>query len=455
MNKSGSISEEAAQQSNAIFKVVLGTDQSEFSAQNAIQGDLLNAPPYLAVSEHYLNFVRSGMIKVTKGKVSHVDGSTVVIDSDEEKIDDVAAVILATGFDPAASVSFLPPTVREAISFDPTNVNLPAALAFYGTHHPSFLTLGFVGFYRSPYWGVMEMQARFVTQMLAGKEDESLLSDTLSQDKSLEHILKLRSDPRTAQFPTGDYPYIMQEFGKALGIQISAPLVTPELPGGKSMDILTPARYVISGLPQGQKDEVEKNLRSTNNAALEGLTSAKFVAHAVFRSLLGDWILERDLISKLPSHPSGRFVGTAKFLLREGTSDGRSLAPDDDPGMEYLYIEDGDFTASNGMKFRATRRYIWRFSDANDTLSVWFARTDDNSRADYLFHNVEFILPDGQASTPSKCWHAKAAHLCIDDMYNVKYEFNFKAVNLERWRLAYTVNGPKKDYTIDGVYRRA
>ncbi|KAH7034775.1 uncharacterized protein B0I36DRAFT_84036 [Microdochium trichocladiopsis] len=454
-NKSGSISEEAAQQSNGIFKVVLGTDQSEFSPQTAIQGDLLDAPPYLAVSEHYLDFVRSGLIEVSKGKVSGVSGSAVTISPSGERIEDVAAVILATGFDPAASISFLPSAVQEAISFDPSNVNLPAALAFHGTHHPTFPSLGFVGFYRSPYWGVMEMQARFVAQMLLGSEAKASLEDTLDQDKSIEHILHLRSDPRTAQFPTGDYPFIMQEFGNALGIQISEPLPTPELPEGKAMDILTPARYVMPGLSREQQDEVDKNLASTNEAALGGLTKAKFVAHAVFRSLLGDWILERDLISKLPSHPSGRFVGVAKFLLREGTADGRSLDKESDPGMEYLYIEDGDFTASNGMKFRATRRYIWRFNDATDTLSVWFARTDDNSRADYLFHDVEFLVPDKQPSSAHKCWHAKAAHLCIDDMYNVKYEFNFGAVNLKDWRLAYTVNGPKKDYTIDGTYRRA
>ncbi|KXJ96057.1 hypothetical protein Micbo1qcDRAFT_192913 [Microdochium bolleyi] len=423
----------------------------------AIRGDLLDAQPYLAVSEQYLDFVRSGMIRVTAGKLAGISGSTATVKPSNEQIDDVVAVILATGFDPSASLSFLPSSVLEAISYDPSNINLPAALAFHGTHHPSHPTLGFVGFYRSPYWGVMEMQARFVARLLADTEPSVSIQHVLAHDKSIEHILSLRSDPRTAQFPTGDYPFIMQEFGKALDIRMSPPPGDLALPDGNTMDILTPARYPMPNLSPEQRDEVDRNLTSTNETALGGLTGAKFVAHAVFRSLLGEWILERDLVSKLPSHPSGRFVGTAKFLLREGTTDGRTLRPESDPGMEYLYIEDGDFTASNGMKFRATRRYVWRFDDVTDTLSVWFARTDDSSRADYLFHNVEFITPDkAQRGAPApQGWQAKASHLCIDDMYNVQYNFNFKAVNLQDWRLAYTVKGPKKDYTIDGTYRRA
>jgi hypothetical protein len=34
-------------------------------------------------------------------------------------------------------------------------------------------TLGFVGFYRSPYWGVMEMQARFLGKYWEGNSKVS------------------------------------------------------------------------------------------------------------------------------------------------------------------------------------------------------------------------------------------------------------------------------------------
>jgi hypothetical protein len=404
------------------------------------------------MSSQYAEFVRSGLITVSEGKLSSITGDTVSLTPSDVKISDVAAVILATGFDPAPSLAFLPPEVLETISYAPTHPNLPSALAFHGTYHPSLPTLGFVGFYRSPYWGVMEMQARFVAHLWTTPTHSPALEDALRNDDSIKRTLALRSDPRVAQFPMGDYLFLMQEFANALGITVSPLRETPPLANGKSMDIVTPARYASLGASDAQMAEIEKNLVSTQATALAGLTEAKFVAHAIFRSLLGEWKLERDLVSKLPSHPSGRFVGKARFLLREGTADGREASEGVDLGMEYLYVEDGDFTASSGMTFRATRRYVWRYDELKDVLSVWFARTDDQMKADYLFHNLEFVAPTGAET--NKGWQAKASHLCIDDLYDVNYEFNFKAVNLRDWKLAYSVRGPKKDYTIAGAYRR-
>ena len=39
-------------------------------------------------------------------------------------------------------------------------------------------------------------------------------------------------------------------------------------------------------------------------------------------------------------------------------------------------------------------------------------------------------------------------------LLNVNYDFTFQSVNLKEWNIGYTVNGPKKDYTIAVVYRR-
>lgn len=458
-NTQGHISVEAARKVNDVFRAVLGTDQAEFSSALQVSDDFLGQPPYLAMSSHYAEFVRSGFISVSRGKLSSLSGTTATVSPSNETIDNIAAVVLATGFDAAPSLAFLPQDVLDAISYDPSQTDLPAVLAFHGTHHPSFPTLGFVGFYRSPYWGVMEMQARFVARMWAEESRSEALAEVLQRDDSMQRTLALRSDARVSQFPFGDYPFLMQEFAKALQMEISAPRRTPPLANGKSMDILTPARYTAAGISEERRAEVEKNLASTHETALAGLTKAKFVAQAVFRSLLGEWKLERDLVSKLPSHPSGRFVGTAQFLLREGTADGRHVPEGGDLGMEYLYVEDGEFTASNGMAFRATRRYVWRYDEARDVLSVWFARTDDAARADYLFHDVEFLVPDphnddDNDNAAGRGWRAKASHLCIEDLYDVHYEFGFQAVNLREWKLGYSVKGPKKDYSIAGVYKR-
>lgn len=443
---------DAAKRSNTIYQSVLGTNQGDFSPQIQIASELLEQQPFLAMSSHYADFVRSGLIKVSHGKLASIEGDSATLSPSGEEISDIAAVVLATGFDPAPSLQFLPQEVLETISYSPSTPSHPAALAFHNTHHAAYPTLGFVGFYRSPYWGVMEMQARFMAQLWTAPKHSPALKEALNADVSIQRTLELRKDPRCSQFPMGDYLFLLQEFAKALEIPMSEPRETPPLANGKSMDIVTPARYTSKGISEAQVAEVEKNLASTHKTALAGLTHGSFVAHAVFRSLLGEWKLDRELRSRLPSHPSGRFVGVAKFLLRDGTSDGRTVPEGADLRMEYLYVEDGDFTATNGMTFRATRRYVWRYDDANDVLSVWFARTDDNMRADYLFHNLEFLVPEDDGA--SKGWRAKASHLCIEDLYDVHYEFNFKAVYLKDWKLEYSVRGPKKDYTISGSYSR-
>lgn len=464
---------------NTIFQSVLGTDQSDFSAETKIDGDLVDEQPFVAMSSYYMDFVRSGLIKISTGKMSSIFGNVATLSPTNEQISDIAAVILATGFDPSPSLSFLPQSVLEAISHSPSHPNLPVALAFHGTHLPSLPTLGFVGLYRSPYWGVMEMQARFVAHLWMNPSLSTELQQALADDDSIARTLALRVDPRTSQFPMGDYTFLMQEFARALDISIAPTGDTPLLANGKAMDILTPARYAYPAAQSGKaQEEVAKNLRATHDTAIAGLSHARFVAGAVFRSLLGEWRLERDLTSRLPSHPSGRFVGTARFLLREGTLDGRphshGAKSELGLGLEYLYVEDGVFTARDtpGLSFRATRRYVWRYEEERDRLSVWFARTDDPARADYLFHEVEFLAPadeeamaaaDGTGAAADakviskekkRGWLARASHLCVEDLYDVNYEFHFRAVNLREWKLAYSVRGPKKDYTINGVYRR-
>ncbi|KAF6841056.1 pyridine nucleotide-disulfide oxidoreductase [Colletotrichum musicola] len=460
----GHIAPDAARITHGIYANSLGTDQSDFSESVAVPAEHHAEPAYLAVSDNYMEFVRSGLIRVSEGKLESVSSTNATTTTSEE-IQDVAAIVLATGFDPSPGLSFLSPSVLESLGHSPDHPSLPLDLSFHGTlPRASVPALGFVGFYRSPYWGVMEMQARLLTALWTPVADAARPPNLLDAVKASASQVALRSDPRASQFPMGDYAYLMQEFSSALGVPISPSPVppTPPLPHNSlPMDILTPARYISPGADNSARSEAEKSLAQTHAVALAGLTSPRLVARAVFRSLLGTWTLERDLTSRLPSHPSGHFSGTAKFLLRDKTADGLKCASgpadaqpaqvEDDLATEYLYIEDGEFRASNGLVFRATRRYVWRYDEAKDCMSVWFVRTDDAKRADYLFHEIEFLpAPEGE----KKGWQAKAGHLCIDDYYNVNYDFAFKAVNLREWNIGYTVTGPKKDYTIHGVYRR-
>lgn len=469
-NTQGHISEEHANMVHTIFETSLG-DQEQFSSLLMPNDEERNQPAYLAVSDWYTEFVRSGMITLSFGKVLSLENDLVTLDDNDAQIDDIAAVILATGFDPSPCIDFLPQDILATLQHSPQHYNQALALAFHGTHHPDVPNLGFVGFYRSPYWGVMQMHARFIADLWSSQTDglPDALQRKLQTDESIRRTLSLRDNPRLSQFPMGDYMYLMQEFSEALSIPMHESIMpdTPTLSRNNlPLDTLTPSRYPSPSDDAAAREEAEKSLKQTRDLSIECLTTPRFVARGVFRSLLGEWRLERDLTSRLPSHPSGKFVGTAQFLLRERTSEGLQCAADpnsttscDDDGgedLEYLYIEDGEFKTTSGFGFRATRRYIWRYDSKKDVVSVWFAKPDDQKRADYLFHEIEFESPPSgdNERRENEGWKAKAGHLCIDDYYNVKYEFSFDKVNLAKWSIEYTVNGPKKDYTIHGTYER-
>lgn len=463
VNTQGHISKDAAHAVHAIFEHVLGTDQAIFSPLLHFDDDAKAEPPYLAVSDWYCDFVRSGRICLSKGKLEILRGNTAVVSTPggSEKVQDVVAVILATGFDPSPSLSFLPSHTLDKMHHSSQHHAQPLALAFHGTHHPDVPGLGFVGFYRSPYWGVIQMQARLLAEVWSHPADELAepLRYKLAADDSVQRTLALRQDPRLSQFPMGDYAWLMHEFAEALSLRR-----TPISPQGipllshdrQSIDMLTPSTYEFGD--ESARDEAARSRQDTHNVCIQCLTTPRFVARAVFRSLLGTWKLERDLYSTLPSHPSGHFSGTAQFLLRDMTPDGLRCAEEpgedddggeaDDVGLEYLYVEDGDFKTDAGFGFRAARRYVWRYDERRDVLSVWFVKPDDPMRVDYLFHEVEFGRPQTGG------WSAAAGHLCLDDYYDVKYNFAFEAVNLSEWNVEYTVKGPKKDYKIRGVYRR-
>lgn len=461
VNTQGHISPEMAKIVHGIYQKALGS-QAAFSPLLHLDDEAKTQPPYLAVSDWYCDFVRSGLISLSRGKVESLHGNRAVLSDGGGHVDDIAAVVVATGFDPSPGLDFLPRDLLEKLGYSPRHVEQPLALAFHGTHHPDVPNLGFVGFYRSPYWGIMQMQARFLAEFWSkeGALPEPMEAK-LSSDDSIARTMSLRDDPHLSQFPMGDYPWLMQDFAEALSIQRIVPSFAgaPLLSHNKQpLDMLSPAGYVSPTDSAEATREAEKLIQDALGTSVAALTTPKFMARAVFRSLLGTWKLERHLTSRLPSHPSGRFGGTAQFLLRERTADGIRCAKDgaparlgeDDVGMEYLYVEDGEFKTDSGFGFRATRRYIWRYDERNDGLSVWFVRPDDQRRADYLFHEIEFEQPVER----DRGWRARAGHLCIDDYYDVGYNFAFEAVNLREWSVEYTVNGPKKDYTIKGTYRR-
>ncbi len=258
-------------------------------------------------------------------------------------IEDVAAIICATGFDASPSVNFLPSEILSNLKFAPNDDAFPLALNVHASTSKQFPSLGFVGFYRSPYWGVMEMQARFLGKLWSG---DTKAAEALEKDTTVDAMLKLRTDPRRAQFPMGDYAYLMESFSQILGIE----RVEPGRPKaeGKRTGIVLPARYLSNTANEKEKSESAKELENIDHIFDQSETKGKYVARAVFRGLQGIWNLDRKINSQLSSFPSGNLQGTASFLPREPS--------DENADQEYLYFEEGDFKTSWGGTMSAKRR---------------------------------------------------------------------------------------------------
>ncbi|TVY27389.1 Flavin-containing monooxygenase FMO GS-OX-like [Lachnellula hyalina] len=438
-NSSGCISPEAANKTHNFMNTYLGTDQSEFgSPYLAIQGDTRSNPPFVTVSDGYHEFVRAQKIKIVKGKVTSNEADALQIKdgSTSSLMQDVAAVILATGFDATPSLDFLPTEMLSALEFDPTSDAFPLALNIHSTVNAAIPSLGFVGFYRSPYWGVMEMQARYLGKLWSG---DAKAASALAKDTTLETMLKLRTEPRRAQFPMGDYAFLMESFSSIMDIKRTEPGDSTGRTG-----LVLPSRYLPDSASATERKEAASALSIIDHTITASAKTGKYVARAAFRAMQGDWTLQRTITSRIATYPSGTLSGTASFKPRFPT----------DPAFdaEYLYIENGEFSATNGLKFGAKRSYVHRYTSSTDTLSVWFTKPDHKT-VDYLFHALE-IIPPVSESDPSEPWRAKSSHLCIEDLYDVAYAFSFKGVGLEEWSLEYSVKGPQKDYTIRSVYRR-
>ena len=176
----------------------------------------------------------------------------------------------------------------------------------------------------------------------------------------------------------------------------------------------------------------------------EGLT-----ARAIFDEMQGVWALRRVLRSAMPTYPSGTFHGKAFLTPRDPTETNYDA--------ELLYSEEGELITDAGFRLMGSRRYVYRYQAASDSISAWFVKNDENAAVDYLFHELRFLgnsdeqyLPDNKDHYATK--RAEGYHLCVEDHYTAEYSFEIRHNRRCCWTLNYDVHGPKKKYTTESVY---
>lgn len=62
----------------------------------------------------------------------------------------------------------------------------------------------------------MEMQARFIANLWSG---DKRAVKSLEDDQTMDEMLSLRHQPLIAQFPMGDYAYLMESLSEIVGIK--------------------------------------------------------------------------------------------------------------------------------------------------------------------------------------------------------------------------------------------
>ncbi|KAI9764135.1 MAG: hypothetical protein M1840_008695 [Geoglossum simile] len=442
---------------NRYLGSLVGGNQSDLRSDALTMGpDMGRKPPWVAVSEGYASFVRDGKISVRGGRVERVSieeasGKVSVTLSGGVVLENVVALVLATGYRPQPSLSFLEPGVLDSLGYKPHDTFLPLLLEKHGTIHPSLPDLGFVGFYRGAYWGVMEMQSRFLGKLWAGEKGDSMRLLSASPEESLEiqAMQALRdSEAEKGQWPMGDYVGVMEEFSKDLGIPRCG---LRNDAGDERVGPVVPARYT----PDSLSRETQVTLSSLNRTLQAATASSpSFVARAAFSALQGTWEFSRILKSAIPTFPSGTFIGRASFHPRLPTGDGYD--------GEYLYTEEGEFITDGGLRLKGSRKYVWRYEEGGDKISVWFVKSHDGLSVDYFFHELEFFGRCTDASggdgkgfeDEDGGWAARGHHLCEEDNYTSRYRLVFGGTTLRRFGVRYVVVGPKKDYWTETWYRR-
>jgi hypothetical protein len=460
----GKVPPEKAKKGHDFIRSCIGGDQRDLgSAELVYKQEHIHYPSYTGISDMYSEFVRSGLIVTKQGYASTIAQQEVAVmpkapwatnaedvsytvclllpitsiddlqNNNPYKIEDVVAVIEATGYD--VNLSYLSDEVKTDLQFDPDCSRLPLILgkgSVFNAGSRFKEELAFVGFYEGPYWGVMEAQSHLIAEAWAGviPSDSTLYSPTeqLSLRKSI-----LTRDLDVPQFWMSDYVGLVEEISRLGGISR-----TDSGFAGQAGPIF-PARYAGTAcdISESQKvlSEVANLLKDSNQG--------RFAAAATFRGMQGSWTLERKIDSRHSAMPGGTFKGTAHFHPRVPT--------DTTYSAEYLYMEEGILKMDNGLTFPATRRYIYRYNEATDSITAWFTSEKDNESVGKFFNKWEFEKP----SDEEHGWIAKGSHWCSPDTYKNSCEFRFRGASLETFGITYVATGPSKDYTHESWYRRA
>jgi len=168
----------------------------------------------------------------------------------------------------------------------------------------------------------------------------------------------------------------------------------------------------------------------------------------LFRGLIGEWIFDRKLTSRLESAPSGNVKGTATFSIMDYSVE--MDLPD------LLYTETGIFETKKGFSFEVSSKYVYSYNRIADSIDVYFpgASTTTSESSTVVTRGDMFVSLN--CDNNDNGWiSASACHFCKPDDYIATFKFKTDGERLEEFEILYKVSGPSKDYDSLTSFRRS
>jgi len=163
---------------------------------------------FLTKSDRFVNNVVTGKLKLTKGKIAHIEGNTITLESGEVRTAD--CIVFNTGYDKSLFDNF----------FFKKDFSNPRKLFKHSIHPDHGTRISLVGWARPTQGGwpaCSEMQARYLAKLLSGEiqlTDKEVMQEIISEDYNYYKNYFSYSNHIDCLVC---YPKFMQDYAKLIG----------------------------------------------------------------------------------------------------------------------------------------------------------------------------------------------------------------------------------------------
>jgi dimethylaniline monooxygenase (N-oxide forming) len=195
-------------------------------------------PEHVVICDGLAGALRSGAVALRLARAARLEPGGLVLDDGTSVEAD--AIVWCTGYQ--LDLPFLSRGELDPLGFVPGD-RLQPLLLHVCTFHPDLPGLAFVGVYRGPFFGVIELQARWACCVLSGS---CAAPGREEMAGGLEAEARVRRALPRPQFPHGDYVDLADRIASRLGVlpDLGEP---GELGGWLRDGPVVPAQYRLRG----------------------------------------------------------------------------------------------------------------------------------------------------------------------------------------------------------------